>query len=83
MDPSHVSPIRAARLRKRFTQERVAAKLGVTKAAVSGWECGSRRPLPCTALALVKLLPGLKIEQIYPKARPSHADEPVQGRAAA
>lgn len=81
MDQSQTNPIRAARLRKRLTQKRVADKLGVTKAAVSGWECGRMEPAPRTAIALVRLLPGLKIEEIYPFRDSLHEQE--HGRAAA
>lgn len=62
---TRIHPIRAARLKKRLTQQRLAAKVGVTKASVSGWECGNSEPAPRTAIALVKLLPSLKFEDIY------------------
>jgi transcriptional regulator with XRE-family HTH domain len=77
MDIHPTNPIRAARQRRGLTQQQVADKLGVTKATVSGWECGYNDPAPRAAIALTKILRGLKFEHIYP----ARNDE--QGRAAA
>jgi transcriptional regulator with XRE-family HTH domain len=59
--------VAAERVRRRWTQAELAAKLGVSRGTLGGWESGSRQisldwllPL-CTALdvPLVKLLDGL------------------------
>lgn len=44
MKRSLTSQIRTARLRKRLSQDRLAAMVGVTKAAVSGWENRREKP---------------------------------------
>lgn len=74
MSTAKPNPIKEARLRKSLTQQNVADALGVSKGAVSRWETGTDEPAPRKALALIRLLPGLKIEHIYPTD---------QGRAAA
>lgn len=61
--------IRAARQQKGLTQQALAEAVGVKKATVSGWECGEYEPSPRTAIALTRLLPGLKFEHIYPQGR--------------
>lgn len=75
MDESRTNPIRAARLRRRLSQQGLAAKVKVSKAAVSAWECGKAEPAPRTALALVKVLPTLRFEQIYPVEPPSDDEQ--------
>lgn len=60
-------PIRTARLRARLSQKRLADKLGVTKATVSGWECGHYRPGIDAALRLTQVLRGLTVQAIYAK----------------
>jgi DNA-binding XRE family transcriptional regulator len=52
-----------------LTQQALAEAVGVKKATVSGWECGEYEPAPRTAIALTRLLPGLKFEHIYPQGR--------------
>jgi DNA-binding XRE family transcriptional regulator len=74
MDSKPTNVIRAARQRKGLTQQQLGDKLGYTKQSVSDWECGRSDPPPRAAIALTRLLPGLKFEHIY-------ATE--QGRAAA
>lgn len=74
MDAKPIHAIRAARQRKGLTQQRLADKLGVTKATVSGWECGRNDPDPRTAIVLTHMFRGLRFEDIYPAE---------QGRAAA
>ena len=66
MSTAKLHPIRAARLRKNLTQQVLAERVGVTKGAVSRWESGTDEPAPRKAIALVRMLPGLKFEQIYP-----------------
>ena len=44
MQQNLTNPIRIARLRKRLTQEALAAQLGVTKSTISGWENGRDKP---------------------------------------
>lgn len=66
MSNAKPNPIKEARLRKSLTQQNVADALGVTKGAVSRWETGTDEPAPRKALALVRLLPGLRFEHIYP-----------------
>ena len=85
MDQSPTHPIRAARLRRRLSQQGLATKVKVSKAAVSAWECGKAEPAPRTALALVKVLPTLRFEQIYPVEPPSHEGQggTTAGRKAA
>lgn len=58
-------PIRLARKRKNLTQQALAQAVGVTSSAVSRWESGIDEPTPRTAIALCKLLPGLRFEHIY------------------
>jgi len=60
---------------KGFTQSALAAKLGVTKAAVSKWFVGKSFPRPPELLKLGKLL-GLGYSQLVLAAAPS-ASEPV------
>jgi transcriptional regulator with XRE-family HTH domain len=44
MQQNFTSELRAARLRRRLTQDQFAAMVGVTKSAVSGWENGRECP---------------------------------------
>ena len=60
---------------KGFTQSALAAKLGVTKAAVSKWFVGKSFPRPPELLKLGKLL-GLGYSQLVLAAAPP-ASEPV------
>lgn len=39
-----------------MTQQHIAAELGVTKAAVSSWECGNSTPRQAHQVALAKVL---------------------------
>lgn len=64
--------VAAERVRRRWTQAELAAKLGVSRGTLGGWEAGSRQigvdwllPL-CSALdvALIKLLEGLDPEDL-------------------
>jgi transcriptional regulator with XRE-family HTH domain len=59
------NPIRSARTRRRLTQAQLAEQVGVTKGAISQWEQGATRPMPDTALKLLEILPGLRLEHIY------------------
>lgn len=47
MQDNRTSALRTARLRKRLSQDRLAAMIGVTKSAVSGWE--NRREAPAAS----------------------------------
>lgn len=47
MQKNRTSELRSARLRKRLSQDRFAAILGVSKSAVSGWE--NRRECPAAS----------------------------------
>ncbi|WP_130617974.1 helix-turn-helix transcriptional regulator [Dyella amyloliquefaciens] len=68
MSTAQLHPIRAARLKRRLTQQEVADRLGVTKGTVSRWETGTDEPMPRTAIALIRVLPGLTFQQIYREA---------------
>jgi len=50
-----VHPIRKARQAKRWTQQQLADRLGVTKATVSNWETGQDRPGADKAMRLVEI----------------------------
>lgn len=76
MNDKSANSIRATRKAKGMTQQQVADQLGVSKQSVSDWENGRCDPEPRTAIALTKILRGLKFEHIYPA---NHE----QGRAAA
>lgn len=65
MNQTSENAIRRARLRRKLTQQQLAAAVGVTKGAVSQWEQGATRPEPTTAVKLAGLLPGLSLEKIY------------------
>lgn len=56
--------IRDLRRRNGLTQEHVAAQCGVSKAAVSHWECGVSMPRGSRLIALAKLL-RTTISEIY------------------
>lgn len=60
-------PIRSARLKAKLSQQALAKRLGVTKATVSGWECGHYRPGIDLALKLTSVLRGLTVQAIYTK----------------
>lgn len=67
--------IKTARKAKGWTQQKLAVELGVSRGAVAQWEMANgTRPDPANAMEMIRLLPGLKFEHIYPT---------VQGRAAA
>jgi transcriptional regulator with XRE-family HTH domain len=56
-----------ARKAAAFTQESLAERIGVSRGAVAQWEMGEgTRPDPTNAAALVRLLPGLTWDAIYP-----------------
>lgn len=78
MDKKTTNAIRIARKRKGLTQQQLAEKLGLKKATVSGWECGQFDPSPRMAIALTRILRGLKFQDIYPAVA-----NDAQGRAAA
>lgn len=64
MQQNLTSPIREARQRKRLTQDALAAQLGVTKSAISGWENGRDNPDSARLDALTEALkPYLNIRQ--------------------
>ena len=44
MQQNLTSTLRAARHRKGLTQDALAARIGVTKSAVSAWEAGREQP---------------------------------------
>jgi DNA-binding XRE family transcriptional regulator len=69
------NPIRLARKRAKLTQQALGKRVGVKKAAVCSWETGRYRPDAARGLQLVKLLPGLTMDQIYAAA-------PQNGKAA-
>lgn len=48
--------IRQFREFRNMTQQHIAAELGVTKAAVSSWECGNSTPRQAHQVALAKVL---------------------------
>jgi len=50
--PAAVHPLREARVKAKLTQQDVADRLEVTKAAVSAWELGRRYPLPGQAVRI-------------------------------
>ena len=61
---------RIAALRKEngYTQEQLAAKLGISNQAVSKWENGSSDPSTSNLLALAKLF-GVSAEEILSKIK--------------
>jgi len=77
MDTKSANSIRTARKAKGLTQQQLAERVGASKQSVCDWESGRCDPEPRTAIALTKILRGLKFEHIYP----ARNDE--QGRAAA
>jgi len=54
------SPIRVGRLKKRWTQARLAQTVGVSRSAICSWEKGTLRPSPENTVKLNKIL-GLKL----------------------
>jgi DNA-binding XRE family transcriptional regulator len=60
--------LRDAREAANLTQQALADLLGVTKQAVSDWECNRNHPSPRRAIAITKLLPNIDIEDIFPAA---------------
>lgn len=60
-------PIRAARLKRRLSQEALGQRIGVTKAAISKWESGATHPEVDTAKRLAAEL-RMKLEDVYAKA---------------
>lgn len=69
---STAHPIRKARIARRLSQAQLAAKLGVTKAAVSQWELGNKLPRPEFARRLALVLPRLNLSAVYAAAKPSN-----------
>lgn len=64
MHQTSTNPIRVARQRKRLTQEALAARVGVTKSAISGWENGRDNPESSRLDALADALrPHLNIRE--------------------
>lgn len=62
--------ISRARKHHGLTQERVAAVIGVSRSAVAQWEMeNGTRPDPANARKLMKLLPGLTFNDIYPEPK--------------
>lgn len=58
--------IATARRKAGKTQQELADEIGVTRSAVAQWEMvRGTRPDPTHAVALVKALPGLTLQQIY------------------
>lgn len=60
-----VHPLRKARLKACLTQQQVADRIGVTKAAVSSWETSQRYPLREQAVRIQVLFPKVTLEQLY------------------
>lgn len=60
-------PIRAARLKKRLSQQALGERIGVTKAAISKWESGATHPEVETAKKLAAEL-RIRLEDVYAEA---------------
>lgn len=54
--PADEHPIRRARKAKKWTQEQLGLRVGVTKATVSAWENGHDLPSASAAMRLVQAL---------------------------
>lgn len=74
--------IKTARKARRWTQDRLAQELGVSRSAVAQWEMRQgTMPAPKHALRMAELLAPLTLTDIYGSRAANCAD--VQGRAAA
>lgn len=66
MCSAKLHPIRVAREAANLTQQEVADRVGVGKAAISRWETSVDLPEPRNARRLMRLLPELSFDDIYP-----------------
>lgn len=72
---SNAHPIRKARIARRLSQAQLAAKVGVTKAAVSQWELGNKLPRPELARRMLAVLPRLNLSAVYAAAKPTQPEK--------
>jgi transcriptional regulator with XRE-family HTH domain len=59
--------LRQQRLRKGWSQENLAEKLGVSKVTIHRWECGETRPVPFHRRRLCEIL-GVTFTKLFPEA---------------